>query len=181
MNTASAKSTVTSLEPILRTTSCQTLWHFHLSFVGCPAPRASAGSSASYQGLVIHSLTFLWEFSLGPKELNCHLGGVVESMFINHVLFKIQSKCSSKRYQMTETENCFFCLEPEQMQAGFPSSAAGVFSHSWRGWLCRVFLSLGEHKTQEQAAFCEEHSPGTEVWVMLVVLVWRQKVKNVKI
>lgn len=106
-----------------------------------------AGSSAAYQGLVIHILTFFWEFSLGPKELNCHLGGVVESMFINHVLFKIQSKYSDgKRYQMTGTENCFFYSEPEQMQAGFPSPAAGVFCHSWRSWLCRVFLSLGEHK-----------------------------------
>lgn len=147
MDTASAKSRITSLEPILGTTSGQTSWHFLLSFAGCPAPRASSGSSAVYRGLVIHSLTFLWELSLGPKELNCQLGGVVESMFINHVLFKIQSKCSEgKRCQMAETENCFFCSEPEQMQAGFPSSAAGVFSHSWRGWLCRVFLSLGEHK-----------------------------------
>lgn len=103
---------------------------------------AVAGSSAVYQGLVSRSLTFLWEFSLGSKELNRQLGGVVESMFINHVLFKKQSKCSDgKRCQMTGTENYSFCSEPEQMPAGFPSSAAGLFTHSWRGVLCRVFLS----------------------------------------
>lgn len=54
-------------------------------------------------------------------------------MFINNVLFKIQSKCNdSKRCQMTKTENHSFHWEPEQMQGsllqllGSPVSLSGV-------------------------------------------------------
>lgn len=116
MSTACAKSRITFLGSV--TTSPQSFWHFHLGFVGCLLHGAGRCVSCCIPKI---SLTFLWGFSRAPKELNGQLHWVMESMFINNVLFKIQSKCNDgKRCRMTGTENYFFHLEPEQMQGLLP-------------------------------------------------------------